>query len=72
MKATLQRGLKLRFCYRVPTNKTVLHLYSIAYSFVAEKRRRIANGELHLDIVTQCDAIRYSLFAIFVPAVRSN
>ena len=27
MKASLQRGLKHRFCYQVPENKTVPHLY---------------------------------------------
>jgi fluoroacetyl-CoA thioesterase len=35
MKATLQRGLKLRFCYRVPTNKTVPHLYPEVVDFQA-------------------------------------
>jgi hypothetical protein len=32
MKATLQRGLKHRFCYLVPENKTVPHLPAVTSS----------------------------------------
>jgi fluoroacetyl-CoA thioesterase len=35
MKATLRRGLKHRFCYQVPANKTVPHLYPEVADFQA-------------------------------------
>jgi fluoroacetyl-CoA thioesterase len=35
MKSTLKRGLKLRFSYQVPTNKTVPHLYPEVSDFQA-------------------------------------
>ena len=35
MKATLRRGLRHRFCYQVPTNKTVSHLYPEVAEFQA-------------------------------------
>jgi fluoroacetyl-CoA thioesterase len=35
MKATLRHGLKHRFCYQVPANKTVPHLYPDVADFQA-------------------------------------